>query len=173
MKWSHNDQWMLTSDHGGFVKYWQSNMNNVQMYQAHKDPVRGLRYDQPPQDVSLFLISNLVQSLLVYGCIFVEMIDKYCVFDSFCTFVLLRILQKILMLTVYTVYEKDVLHSTLVRPLIKKPPLHLCHTIKLGICNRLVIEDPPWTNHDHSPRRIKWRIVSGAKHGSLFQIVRR
>lgn len=47
MKWSHNDQWMLTADHAGFVKYWQSNMNNVKMYQAHKDPIRGLRYAGP------------------------------------------------------------------------------------------------------------------------------
>ena len=44
MRWSNNDQWMLTADHGGFVKYWQSNMNNVKMYQAHKDPVRDLRW---------------------------------------------------------------------------------------------------------------------------------
>ena len=45
MIWSTNDQWMLTGDHGGFVKYWQSNMNNVKMYQAHKDPIRGLRWE--------------------------------------------------------------------------------------------------------------------------------
>ena len=45
MIWSHNDLWMLTADHSGFVKYWQSNMNNVKMYQAHRDPVRGLRWD--------------------------------------------------------------------------------------------------------------------------------
>ena len=44
MVWSHNDQWLLTGDHGGFVKYWQSNMNNVKMYEAHKEPVRGLRW---------------------------------------------------------------------------------------------------------------------------------
>lgn len=44
MVWSHNDTWMLTADHGGYVKYWQSNMNNVKMYQAHKDPIRGLRW---------------------------------------------------------------------------------------------------------------------------------
>ena len=43
MVWSHNDMWMLTADHAGFLKYWQSNMNNVKVYQAHKDPVRGLR----------------------------------------------------------------------------------------------------------------------------------
>jgi len=36
---------MLTADHSGFVKYWQSNMNNVKMFQAHRDPVRGLRCD--------------------------------------------------------------------------------------------------------------------------------
>ena len=45
MIWSHSNAWMLTADHGGFVKYWQSNMNNVKMYQAHKDPVRGLRWE--------------------------------------------------------------------------------------------------------------------------------
>ena len=34
MVWSHNDQWMVTGDHGGYVKYWQSNMNNVKMFQV-------------------------------------------------------------------------------------------------------------------------------------------
>ncbi|TKS79252.1 repeat-containing protein WDC146 [Collichthys lucidus] len=40
MTWSHNDMWMLTADHGGYVKYWQSNMNNVKMFQAHKEAIR-------------------------------------------------------------------------------------------------------------------------------------
>jgi len=44
MVWSHNDNWMLTADHTGFVKYWQSNMNNVKMYQAHKEPIRDLSF---------------------------------------------------------------------------------------------------------------------------------
>lgn len=44
MVWSNNDNWMVTGDHGGFVKYWQSNMNNVKMFQAHKEPIRGIRY---------------------------------------------------------------------------------------------------------------------------------
>lgn len=35
---------MVTGDHAGYVKYWQSNMNNVRMFQAHKEPVRGIRY---------------------------------------------------------------------------------------------------------------------------------
>lgn len=44
MVWSHNDNWMVTGDHTGYVKYWQSNMNNVRMFQAHKEPIRGIRY---------------------------------------------------------------------------------------------------------------------------------
>ncbi|XP_048103122.1 pre-mRNA 3' end processing protein WDR33 isoform X2 [Alosa alosa] len=40
MTWSHNDMWMLTADHGGYIKYWQSNMNNVKMFQAHKEAIR-------------------------------------------------------------------------------------------------------------------------------------
>ena len=43
MIWSRNDQWMVTGDHSGYIKYWQMNMNNVKMFQAHKDPVRGIR----------------------------------------------------------------------------------------------------------------------------------
>ena len=43
MIWSRNDQWMVTGDHGGYIKYWQMNMNNVKMFQAHKDPLRGIR----------------------------------------------------------------------------------------------------------------------------------
>jgi hypothetical protein len=46
MVWSHNDSWLLSGDHGGVVKYWQSNMNNVQMYEAHKEPIRGLRLEK-------------------------------------------------------------------------------------------------------------------------------
>ncbi|CAD5119235.1 DgyrCDS7868 [Dimorphilus gyrociliatus] len=44
MIWSHNDQWMVTADHNGFIKYWQSNMNNIKVYQAHKESVRGLSF---------------------------------------------------------------------------------------------------------------------------------
>lgn len=43
MTWSHNDMWMLTADHGGYIKYWQSNMNNVKMFQAHKEAIREAR----------------------------------------------------------------------------------------------------------------------------------
>lgn len=44
MVWSHNDIWMVTGDHAGYVKYWQSNMNNVKMFQAHKEPLRGISF---------------------------------------------------------------------------------------------------------------------------------
>ena len=43
MRWSHSDAWMVTADHAGYIKYWQSNMNNVKMYQGHKEPIRGIR----------------------------------------------------------------------------------------------------------------------------------
>ena len=36
MAWSHNDTWMVTGDHGGVVKYWQTSMTNVQAIQAHR-----------------------------------------------------------------------------------------------------------------------------------------
>ncbi|KAK7473312.1 hypothetical protein BaRGS_00035444 [Batillaria attramentaria] len=44
MRWSHNDLWMVTADHAGYIKYWQSNMNNVKMYQGHKEPIRGVSF---------------------------------------------------------------------------------------------------------------------------------
>ena len=44
MEWSHNDMWLLSGDHNGVIKYWQSNMNNVKMIQAHEDPVRGVSF---------------------------------------------------------------------------------------------------------------------------------
>ena len=47
MEWSHNDTWLLSADHSGTVKYWQSNMNNVKTLQAHTDPVRGVGYVLP------------------------------------------------------------------------------------------------------------------------------
>lgn len=42
MEWSHNDNWMVTAEHNGIVKYWQSNMNNLKEFQAHESPIRDL-----------------------------------------------------------------------------------------------------------------------------------
>lgn len=49
MKWSHADDWLISSDDRGLVKYWQSNMNNVHTFQAHSDPVRCLRWEDDMQ----------------------------------------------------------------------------------------------------------------------------
>ncbi|XP_053201322.1 pre-mRNA 3' end processing protein WDR33-like [Panonychus citri] len=42
MVWSVDDLWMVTADQSGNIKYWQSNMNNVKMFGAHENPIRGL-----------------------------------------------------------------------------------------------------------------------------------
>lgn len=62
---------MVSADHDGFVKYWQPNMNNVFMFQAHKDePIRSIRCDIlrfhsihhhfPQEPNRLFALVNLV-----------------------------------------------------------------------------------------------------------------
>lgn len=56
MKWSHDDLWMLTTDHNGFVKYWQANMNNVITFRAHEDPCRCLAFS--PTDVKFATCSD-------------------------------------------------------------------------------------------------------------------
>ena len=44
MTWSHNGIWLVTGDDGGVIKYWQSNMNNLQEFQGHKDVCRDLSF---------------------------------------------------------------------------------------------------------------------------------
>ncbi|KAE9099015.1 pre-mRNA 3' end processing protein [Phytophthora fragariae] len=44
MVWSHNDNWLVTADHGGVIKYWQSSMTNVQLLQGHREAVRSLSF---------------------------------------------------------------------------------------------------------------------------------
>ncbi|OZJ03912.1 pre-mRNA 3' end processing protein WDR33 [Bifiguratus adelaidae] len=44
MKWSHNQEWMVTADHSGIIKYWQSNMNNLKMFQGHREAVRDISF---------------------------------------------------------------------------------------------------------------------------------
>ncbi|KAI8843125.1 WD40-repeat-containing domain protein [Chytridium lagenaria] len=43
MVWSHNDTWLISGDDSGVIKYWQSNMNNLQAFQGHKESI--LTYD--------------------------------------------------------------------------------------------------------------------------------
>ena len=56
MVWSHNDIWFITSDDGGIIKYWQSNMNNLKAFQGHKDIIRDLSFS--PSDAKFASASD-------------------------------------------------------------------------------------------------------------------
>ncbi|OCK76530.1 WD40 repeat-like protein [Lepidopterella palustris CBS 459.81] len=43
-EYSHSDDWLVSADQDGVVKYWQPNFNNVKAIQAHDEPVRGLAF---------------------------------------------------------------------------------------------------------------------------------
>lgn len=60
MVWSRNDSWMVTADQGGYVKYWQSNMNNVKMFQAHKEPVRAIRWGSSGDVFTVIIILFII-----------------------------------------------------------------------------------------------------------------
>lgn len=83
MKWSHNEEWLLTADHSGYVKYWQANMNNVEMYQAHKEPIRGVRYAFPDLESSCSVSTTLTlhNTMTFNKCL--DLFSKlYCLFLS-------------------------------------------------------------------------------------------
>ncbi|KAH4930095.1 hypothetical protein HBI82_142780 [Parastagonospora nodorum] len=42
VEYTHTDDWLLSADQTGIVKYWQTNFNNVKEIQAHTEAVRGL-----------------------------------------------------------------------------------------------------------------------------------
>jgi polyadenylation factor subunit 2 len=42
VEYTHTDDWLLSADQTGVVKYWQTNFNNVKEMQAHTEAVRGL-----------------------------------------------------------------------------------------------------------------------------------
>jgi len=44
MQWSHSGQLLLSGDEGGVVKYWQSTLNNLKAFKAHKEPIRDLTF---------------------------------------------------------------------------------------------------------------------------------
>ena len=75
MEWSHNGTWMVTTDDRGFVKYWQSNMNNVHTFQAHSEPVRSSRWDRAACksnfkrfSITSMLVLTLMLDLLGVDC---------------------------------------------------------------------------------------------------------
>ncbi|WPH02949.1 WD40 repeat-like protein [Acrodontium crateriforme] len=56
IKYSHNDEWLISADQEGVVKYWQTNFNNVKEIQAHQDAVRDLAF--APTDTKFVTASD-------------------------------------------------------------------------------------------------------------------
>ena len=42
--WSHNDEWFVSTDADGMIKYWQTNFNNVKGWKGHDQPIRGVAF---------------------------------------------------------------------------------------------------------------------------------
>lgn len=40
LAWSHSGQWLLSADNAGVIKYFQGNMNNLQIFQGHNESIR-------------------------------------------------------------------------------------------------------------------------------------
>lgn len=55
LKYSHNDEWLLSGDQEGSIKYWQPNFNNVNIIQGHNDAIRDIAFS--PND-SKFLTAS-------------------------------------------------------------------------------------------------------------------
>lgn len=62
-KYSHSDDWLISADQDGIIKYWQPNFNNVKVIQAHNEPVRDLAF--APTD-SKFVSASDDGSLKIY-----------------------------------------------------------------------------------------------------------
>jgi len=56
-KYSHNEEWLVSADQDGVVKYWQPNFNNVRdISRAHTDPIRDLAFS--PNDTKFVTVSD-------------------------------------------------------------------------------------------------------------------
>ena len=56
LEYSHSDDWLISGDHDGLIKYWQPNFNNVQSINAHSDPIRDLAFS--PNDSKFVTASD-------------------------------------------------------------------------------------------------------------------
>lgn len=61
--YSHSDEWLLSADQDGVVKYWQTNFNNVNTFPAHDDPIRDIAF--APTD-SKFVTASDDASLKIF-----------------------------------------------------------------------------------------------------------
>ncbi|KAJ9151882.1 Protein PFS2 [Pleurostoma richardsiae] len=63
LEYSHSDDWLISADHDGIIKYWQPNFNNVESIRAHHDPIRDLAF--APTDAK-FVTASDDSTLKVY-----------------------------------------------------------------------------------------------------------
>ncbi|POS82471.1 WD40 repeat-like protein, partial [Erysiphe pulchra] len=56
LSYSHSDDWLLSADHDGLIKYWQPNFNNVKVIQGHGDAIRDLAFS--PNDAKFVTASD-------------------------------------------------------------------------------------------------------------------
>ncbi|KAK4138331.1 WD40 repeat-like protein [Trichocladium antarcticum] len=56
LAYSHSDDWLVSADHDGIIKYWQPNFNNVESIRGHQDPVRDLAFS--PTDAKFVTASD-------------------------------------------------------------------------------------------------------------------
>ena len=56
LAYSHSDDWLVSADHDGIIKYWQPNFNNVESIRGHHDPIRDLAFS--PTDAKFVTASD-------------------------------------------------------------------------------------------------------------------
>jgi polyadenylation factor subunit 2 len=44
LDWSKSGAWLVSGDNNGIIKYFQPNMNNLQMFEGHKDSIRDISF---------------------------------------------------------------------------------------------------------------------------------
>ena len=49
MRFTNNHNWLLTADHGGVIKYWETSMNMVKVFTGHKDTIAQAVKDATPK----------------------------------------------------------------------------------------------------------------------------
>lgn len=64
LNYSHNDDWLLSGDQDGIIKFWQPNFNNVNIIEAHTDGVRDIAFS--PND-SKFVTASDDSSLKIWN----------------------------------------------------------------------------------------------------------
>jgi polyadenylation factor subunit 2 len=56
LSYSHSDDWLISADHDGIIKYWQTNFNNVKVIQGHNEAIRDIAFS--PNDSKFVTASD-------------------------------------------------------------------------------------------------------------------